>query len=100
MFRGDGNVRYNYFSLSDPFTSGAELPEGVRHRKCVETGSGIEDIEPDIEPKVDPIRWFGFMPPDSLKKSQVSIYLFIYGLGHIYKQNSLNEMTTSGWSKV
>ncbi|XP_023321466.1 coiled-coil domain-containing protein 115 isoform X2 [Eurytemora carolleeae] len=89
--RGDGNVRYNYFSLADPSTSGVEVPEGVRLRKCEEKpGSGIEEIVPEKSLCVDPIRWFGFMPPDPLKKSQKWFSMSVESILEI--SNIQNEM--------
>jgi len=67
--RGDGNVRHSYYSYTDPLIDDSDLPEGVRRRKGT-VGGGVEEVQTKPRVVEDPIRWFGFMPPQPLKQSQ------------------------------
>merc|ERR1711874_789118 len=63
--RNGNQVRYFHHSLVDP-AAADDSDDGVKLRKNVKK----VEIEKKSGPKSDPIKWFGFLVPASLRQSQ------------------------------
>jgi len=66
---GEGSTRYHHYNMLDKWEDekeGVENEEGVRKR-------GVEKNEVEKIPSIkskDPLRWFGLLPPSSLRRAQ------------------------------